>query len=90
MMEAVDTVEQRTAIRQEDVRHKRTQSSEGCNRRRSTTATPVFPAQTHLLTDHREDERVGEVLIQREFDHVSAQLQETSGLRQADEDVNAH
>lgn len=25
-----------------------------------------------LLTDHREDERVGEVLIQGELDHISA------------------
>lgn len=25
-----------------------------------------------LLTDHREDQRVGEVLIQREFDYISA------------------
>lgn len=42
-----------------------------------------------LLTDDREDEGVGEVLIQRELHHISAELQEASGLRQADENVRA-
>lgn len=32
------------------------------------------------LTDNEEDERVGKVLIQRQLDHISAELQEASGL----------
>lgn len=54
-----------------------------CRRTKGTA-----PADAPLLTDNREDEGVGEVLIQREFHYVSAQLQQTSGLRQADENVD--
>lgn len=43
-----------------------------------------------VLTDNREDESVGEVLIQREFHYVSPKLQEASGLRQADENVDVN
>lgn len=43
-----------------------------------------------VLTDNREDESVGEVLIQREFHHVSPKLQEASGLRQTDENVDVN
>lgn len=41
------------------------------------------------LTDDGEDERVGEVLVQRQLHHVPAKLQETSGLGQTDENVNS-
>lgn len=43
-----------------------------------------------LLTDNREDERVGEVLIQRKLHYIPAELQQASGLRQTDENVNAN
>lgn len=41
------------------------------------------------LTDDGEDERVGEVLVERQLHHVPAELQEPSGLGQADENVNS-
>lgn len=41
------------------------------------------------LTDDGEDESVGEVLVQRQLYHVPAELQEPSGLRQTDENVNS-
>lgn len=41
------------------------------------------------LTDDGEDESVGEVLVQRQLHHVPAELQEPSGLRQTDENVNS-
>lgn len=44
----------------------------------------VFPP----LTYDGEDERVGEVLVQRQLHHVPAELQESSGLGQTDENVN--
>lgn len=44
----------------------------------------MFPSLTH----DGEDERVGEVLVQRQLHHVPAELQEPSGLGQADENVN--
>lgn len=43
-----------------------------------------------LLTHNREDESVGEMLKQREFHYISAELQETSSLRETDENVNAN
>ena len=37
--------------------------------------------QRSVLTDHREDERVGEVFVESQLHDVSAQLQEANGLR---------
>lgn len=41
-----------------------------------------------LPTQDGEDERVGEVLVQGQLHHVPAQLQQASGLGQADENVD--
>lgn len=43
-----------------------------------------------LLTHNGEDESVGEVLKQRQLHYISAELQETSGLRETDKDVSAN
>lgn len=40
------------------------------------------------LTNDGEDEGVGEVLIQRQLHHVPAELQQSSGLGETDENVD--
>lgn len=47
-------------------------------------ALRVFPS----LTNDGEDERVGEVLVQGQLHHIPAELQESGGLGQTDENVN--
>lgn len=50
---------------------------------------PLFGGKRVLpsLTNDGEDERVGEVLVQRQLHHVPAELQQPRGLGQADKNV---
>lgn len=69
-MEAVDAVEQHaTSVGHEDVRDKQTESQTHLRTRLCYHRNERFQL---LLTHHREDERVGEVLIQGELDYVPA------------------
>ena len=43
-----------------------------------------------VLTDDGEDERVGEVSVQRQFDHVASETEQLHGLSQTHKDVDAH